>query len=264
VQKSPVKGRKAINTNALFLCLLRTYRADCVCDIGSRDGKQAALFRSALPDARVLAFEASPQNYQAMADDPDLKRRGIEVFNLAVCNRNGHARFYVDQHVGMGSILRSSNSQSLKEVVEVETVRLDAFFTERAIDGLRIGLWIDVEGAGFEVLEGLRGMVPNVGFVHIEVENFCMRDGQKKADDVYGLLDRYGLEMVATSLDDSARRQGDAVFVSRKLLGDSGRVQRCLSKAQWIQKLKIAEFSRLISGRRPYQMAKKAYSRYFG
>jgi hypothetical protein len=51
---------------ALFQLVAKAVRADCVCDIGSRDAEESLFFRHLLPDAVVLAFEASPSNYEMM------------------------------------------------------------------------------------------------------------------------------------------------------------------------------------------------------
>src|SRR6185436_13600572 len=48
------------NTKSLFISILKAQGADCVCDIGSRDGDQSLLFRHLLPNAAAIAFEANP------------------------------------------------------------------------------------------------------------------------------------------------------------------------------------------------------------
>lgn len=52
------------NTKILFCAVLKAMDVDCVCDIGSRDGDQAILFRQLRPNAAVLAFEANPIKFQ--------------------------------------------------------------------------------------------------------------------------------------------------------------------------------------------------------
>ncbi len=52
------------DTKSLFVSLMKKWRCDLGLDIGSRDGKQALLFKDVLPGARVAAFEANPRNYQ--------------------------------------------------------------------------------------------------------------------------------------------------------------------------------------------------------
>jgi hypothetical protein len=54
-------------TSGLFSSVLKTLGADCVCDVGSRDGDESLLLRPPLSDAVVLAFEANSINYQIMA-----------------------------------------------------------------------------------------------------------------------------------------------------------------------------------------------------
>jgi hypothetical protein len=52
-------------TRRFFSLVLKAVRADCVCDIGSRDGEESLFFRHLLPHAVVLAFEASPKKRPA-------------------------------------------------------------------------------------------------------------------------------------------------------------------------------------------------------
>ena len=66
------------NTKLLFGSILRMASADCVCDIGSRDGDQALFFKHLLPSARVFAFEANPINFKKMQDKSALREAGIE------------------------------------------------------------------------------------------------------------------------------------------------------------------------------------------
>src|SRR5260370_35127632 len=83
----------AMLTRRFFSLVLKAVRADCVCDIGSRDGEESLFFRHLLPDAVVLAFEASPSNYEMMAAREDLGANRVEIFPSAVCSRKSPATF---------------------------------------------------------------------------------------------------------------------------------------------------------------------------
>ena len=124
----------SLNTKTLFSSILKAQHADCVCDIGSRDGDQSLLFRHLLPGAAVFAFEANPINFEAMKRKPQLTDERIQIFPLAISNQRGTARFnianvdYSDPNANRGtsSLLRSTND-NVKEVVTVETNRIDDF-----------------------------------------------------------------------------------------------------------------------------------------
>jgi FkbM family methyltransferase len=93
-------------------------RADCVCDIGSRDGEESLFFRHLVPDAVVLAFEASPSNYEMMAAREDLKANRIEIFPYAISNRNGRATFYVTDDQADKDAMRQRHNIPQSEDVE--------------------------------------------------------------------------------------------------------------------------------------------------
>ena len=78
----------------LFYFLLKRYSPDIVCDIGSRDGRESLKFRSILPDSKVIAFEANPENYAKMVDDHSLVEHAIDVVNQAVSDKHGVIDFY--------------------------------------------------------------------------------------------------------------------------------------------------------------------------
>ena len=76
-------------TPILFQLLLRYERPDLVFDIGSMDGSEALRFRKDLPNTRIIAFEANPNNVDIMFKNNTLKENRIEVQNKAVWNKNG-------------------------------------------------------------------------------------------------------------------------------------------------------------------------------
>jgi FkbM family methyltransferase len=194
---------KAMLTRRFFSLVLRSLRADCVCDIGSRDGEESLFFRHLLPDAVVLAFEASPSNYEIMVAREDFRANRIEIFPYAVSSRNGRAIFYViddqadkdtmpqlhhiPQSEDVEKILRGSSSLMLhegptpiKQNVEVETRRIDDFILGRYPSMKRIGLWIGVEGAEYDVLEGMAKIQDRVVALHVETARTPMRLGKER------------------------------------------------------------------------------------
>jgi hypothetical protein len=62
-----------------------------------------------------------------------------------------------------------------------ETARLDRFLQDLVpdISNEHIALWIDVVGAGYQVLEGISETASNVLFIQIEVETIEIWKGQK-------------------------------------------------------------------------------------
>ena len=143
---------------------------DAVADIGSMNGADAVAFHDAWPRARIYAFEPNPHNLQRIARDGALKQRGIEVLPVAAANRDGEAEFFIvaadysrlDERRGMSSLHRRPDERSPSEVTRVKTVRLDTFFNAECPAAERLALWIDTEGKGYEVIEGMAGIASRV------------------------------------------------------------------------------------------------------
>ena len=207
----------------MFKILLRRCQADCVLDIGSCDGSASLVFRQALPAAQLIAFEANPHLYQAMAADPLLRRNRIEVFPYAITNTSGSAPFHVAdveyqarRQPGTSSLLIAEGGWVLKETVEVQTCRVDEFVLSRYPQAKRVGLWIDAEGAEFGVMEGISRIKERVVAVHVETARQPMRVGQKLYAELLPLMTSLGFTVVCTNMTQESL-WGDVVFVSEKM-----------------------------------------------
>jgi hypothetical protein len=99
--------------------------------------------------------------------------------------------------------------------VEIEAVRLDKFVDSLSPVPESIALWIDVEGAAYEVLKGVSGIKNRIDLIHVEVETREYWQGQKLKGDVVTLARSLGYEILARGRTDE---QHDLVLVSRRVL----------------------------------------------
>jgi len=76
--------------------------------------------------------------------------------------------------------------------VRVKTARIDDFLAGQQNKHARIALWIDVEGAAYDVLSGMGKDPEKVALVHVEVEKKPMFPGQKLATDIDRLMSNWG------------------------------------------------------------------------
>ncbi len=211
-----------VNTHRLFARLLPRLRIDVVCDIGSMDGKDSLSFRDAVPNAKIFAFEANPENFQRMQADMALLEQDIQLVPLAVTDYDGSADFFLVEPVS-GRGLSSLYSRADKNwappagVVKVRTTRLDTFLAERLRPTDRLALWIDAEGKAYEVLAGAVGVIRQVDLLHVEVEtSACIGSTQKLYRDVKAMLQPLGFEEFAT--DQSHRdMQFNVLFLRSEL-----------------------------------------------
>ena len=209
----------AVNTERLFLLLLRLQPFDLICDVGSFDAAQARAFRRARPGARIIAFEANPALFATIADDPAVISAGIEPRHAAVCDHDGTATFFLEharedeRHGWLQKVSslrqRVSDSQGTTAAT-VPATRLDTVVEQLSPPPRSIGLWIDVEGSAFEALEGAAEISDRVTCIHVEVESRALWQGQRLCPEVTALLARRGFRPVARSIGPA---QFDVLFV---------------------------------------------------
>lgn len=213
------------NTHRLFCRLLRSMHIDVVCDVGSMDGAEALKFRDVLPSARIYAFEANPENYRRMAADPVLRERSIQALPFAVSAADGTAEFFIvaadysqaNDPRGMSSLYRRTDQFAPVASAYVETVRLDSFLAKAHAAQTRVALWIDAEGAAYEVITGMEGVLRQVQLLHVEVEAEPLIGAQQRLyPDVKALLHTMGFRELTTDRS-RGRLQFDAVYVRHGL-----------------------------------------------
>jgi FkbM family methyltransferase len=232
----------------LFYALILLRWPHTICDVGSCDGADAFRFRRMRPGARVIAFEANPDNYMAIRADPH--SAGIEVRPEAASDEDGEATFYVlevppDQLWAKGASSLNRRGAEIQEglverPVQVTTCRLDTVLSkERA----PIALWVDVEGAASKVVSGLKGIADRVSFIVIELEPRPLWQGQVPAPQVLEQLAEIGFREVARTQQDRqlnvvlTREIGAATLLAAKAIAVVGQGGRSI-------------FERLTSGNR--------------
>ncbi len=206
-----------IDTFYLFLSYIKQLRNDLILDVGSLDGRNALQFKYAVPGADVVAIEANPCNFQTLKK---IEEKGIDCRNFAASNFDGNADFYIynvdyeseSANKGMSSLLSAHDPRNVKEIINVEVKRLDGFIGTHYGKSRDIALWIDVEGAGYEVLEGIGNIMDRVRLVHVEVDRIENRKGQRFEADVDRLMEECGFRRKAASYDPGGTF-GDVIFV---------------------------------------------------
>jgi FkbM family methyltransferase len=258
------------NTKMLFSSVLRATGADCICDIGSRDGDQALLFRHLCPQAAVYAFEANPINFEVMARDERLARHQIKVFPFAISNAQSTAQFHItdvdygDPHANKGtSSLLVGADIKIKNSIEVETRRIDQLLGIESPQARNIGLWIDVEGAEFGVLEGIEGIHTRVVAVHVETARVPFREGQKALQELLPLMRSYGFQMAGSNIPKEGT-WGDVVFVREQVARSLGfRFAWCKVKGYMARWIRVDHAAVFLKARWPacYHLLRRAYLR---
>lgn len=218
-------GPMIVNTRRLFVRLLPALGVSAVCDVGSMDGTDALRFRKAIPRATIYAFEPNPENLWRMVADGKLRAHRIEVVSLAAGHYDGDADFFLvqadysmpDARRGMSSLYRRSGEWAPERVVRVGTTRLDTFLSDKCAPDAQLALWVDAEGAAYEVITGIVQRIAAVRLVHVEVETApCIGAVQKLYPDVKALLVDLGFTELATDRETS-ETQFNALFARSDL-----------------------------------------------
>jgi hypothetical protein len=122
---------------------------------------------------------------------------------------------YTDPAANKGtSSLLTGKGIDIKDSVNVETRRIDDLVLSRLPGAKSVALWIDVEGAEFDVLDGMAGIKEKVIAVHVETAKVPMREGQRPLNDLVALMERYGFALSGSNIRRNAE-WGDVVFVNR-------------------------------------------------
>lgn len=147
-----------VTTNYEIL-LERHYRrwvkkGDTVVDVGAHTGRHVKELADCVgTEGRIFAFEPVPQLCDQLSKK--FSSEVVRVFQVALCNAQGHADFFFADGSPQQSGLRERDYMEKEKVnpqkLSVKTNRLDAFVDE--LPSLSY-IKIDVEGAEIEVLRG--------------------------------------------------------------------------------------------------------------
>lgn len=132
---------------------------DVVLDVGANVGEFSMVARKA--GARVFACEPDPIEYRALVENigPEC------AFNLALWRESGSMTFYSKNDTGDSSLLEMAD---YSEKVEVQTLTLDHFHSDK-MGGSEIRLIkLEAEGAEPEIIEGGTSALRKTRFVSVD------------------------------------------------------------------------------------------------
>lgn len=237
-----------VKTKYSFHALLWLLQPEVVLDIGSMDGSDSRRFRKLVPRADIVAFEGNPYNYHAMHEDPEIARKRIKVVNHLVSDSEGKRSFFVQRPMssagnfnrGTSSLTRRDEEGLTTEEVHVEAVRIDSFLSRDYPKAVSAALWVDVEGHGYAVLDGMRGAREQVKLMHVEVETSEVWPGQKIEADVLRLAASMDFIVVARGAN---ALQRDVILANRAWYTTNRRRMHALL---WLARLSGPALSRIL------------------
>jgi FkbM family methyltransferase len=136
---------------------------DIFIDIGANIGYDTLLAAKCVgPTGHVYAFEASPRIYSELTDNIERnKHDNITSFNVAVTDRATELPVYLDPVNLVMSTVMDDVAKERNVVLEgtIRGVPLTEILEQHVICGARL-IKIDVEGAEWNVIQGIRGIIP--------------------------------------------------------------------------------------------------------
>lgn len=219
-------------------------------EIGAHEATFSQKIKARYGDAvTAFAFEASPATFARYKQD--VSRHGIKYINAALSNINGSLPFfeYRESNDTDESPLEFSSlyirdpertSGAKKSEVSVKSLTGDSFIRSQCPDAKNIALWIDVEGAQQEVLEGFSETFEGkrVSSVFIEVESVPHWPKQKMlATGVIAKMAEMGFSPLLRDTNYSPQ-QFNIIFIRNDCLGEpvytvaESYIQQCRSLAE--------------------------------
>jgi len=183
-----------------------------IVEVGALDGADSVYFKQCFPHAKVIAFEGLKENWEA-ANPP-----GVTWLNRVIASYNGEVDFHVKITNGIHGIYDRGSIYGT-ETRTVPCYRLDSEFLcimDESIDMMKI----DVEGATYDVFEGMGHLLDTVKIMHIETEDVRYFAGQKKLHaEVYEFLHSKGftcLKLAGARIQHGS--QYDSVWIKNEYL----------------------------------------------
>lgn len=201
------KGRAA-SAKALvdfFFGVVRISAPDLFLECGAKKAEASLRAREILPNSRIVAFEASPENYAAYSKTRGFEENNIEYRHQALNDHVGTVTFNIRRkmngepinHTGANSILLRTADNVEYDHYTVPCTALDNEFKDDAT----AAMWIDVEGASQQVISGGLNTLSKATTVLIEVEDYAVWEGQWTTDIVVAKFYELGLIPVARDFE---------------------------------------------------------------
>jgi len=133
-----------------------------VVDIGANIGYFTILFSKLVgSEGKITAFEPSPRSFNLLKKNIKLNSaENIDPIQKAVSNFSGKAKLYLSNHNAGDNRLFANEILKIdkgREVIEVETVRLDDYLKDELISLLKI----DVQGGEMNLIDGALKTISN-------------------------------------------------------------------------------------------------------
>ena len=217
------KGIKTVNFKRFDLKEIEKFSGTnkpIIMDIGSNDGEEILEFLELYPSCKVYAIEADPECFKRLQNRFETDSR-VKCFNLAIADINGTINFNCSSgfankeqrrtntnHDYSGSILKPKlhlkihpNIKFEKKII-VNCMTLDSFIVSHNLLAPDF-MWIDVQGAEYNVLRGGKETLNNTKAIYTEYSLKELYEGQKDLWFIANYLKDFGFKLKKRFKDDA-------------------------------------------------------------
>lgn len=199
-----------------FYEIQKILKPDISIEIGAYDADFSKMMLNVAKEC--YAFEANPYVYDKFKDS----LTNIKYINKIVSDTDGSIPFYIHDKQeywaeGSHSIKERTDNAKIKEVVMVESICLDNYFSEIKNNCC---LWIDCEGATEQVLLGSKNIINKVDSIFIEVDLIPQWHKIWLLSDVLKFLSDFEFTMV--KMEKFWEGQANCIFVKERLVHKLG------------------------------------------
>lgn len=171
-------------------------RANVIIDIGAHIGSFSCFMAYKFRDVQVYSYEPEKKNFNALQTNIKLnKLRNIMAFNLAVGEKMGKRKFYIqNDNLGAHSLYVKS-----QEFVEVDCKSLKDIFDSNNIQKCDF-LKMDCEGAEYEILYSTsQEYFDRIEYITLEYHDWFLKDKHHK--ELIKLLQEKGFKVEDVKVD---------------------------------------------------------------
>jgi FkbM family methyltransferase len=200
-----------------FVSITKKYFKDediqVIMEIGSLDGKDSIYFKNCFPNSKVYCIEGLPENYEKYLRH----QTTVTPINAVIADYDGQIIYHKKNVNGIHGIFNRGDQYG-NDKLDLKCMTVQTLCKKHKIQSIDL-IKIDVEGATYEVLNGMGDMINNIKIMHIETESYPFFEFQKLDKEVFNFLINKNFTMIdKTSVDINKQKQHDSVWINNKFL----------------------------------------------
>ena len=173
-----------------------------VIEAGACEGIDTLFFSNIVK--KIYSFEPIPNLYKKALDRVS-NRSNVELYNLALSDKNGKSKMYVSDRFGeewgSSSLLKPKEHLKIhseitfKEEIEIETINLDYWYEKNNLPSIDM-MWLDLQGYEPIVLKSSPNILKNTKYLYTEVALIETYENNIKFPDYKIFLEEFGFEII--------------------------------------------------------------------